>query len=181
MNSHISDREMQEHIEGEVRFSNLSAKHISECSECADNLEKYHTLLLQLQEKPPYALSENFTNAAVRAVFSAKKSNIRSAVYNFIAVLFLFIGVIAITQHYIDLKPAGKKVAGSMIPNFNLSSDQAIAKVKKPVMSLKDKINFKDNKFLVYAGIVILLMYLIERAIVNRYWRYRGKVIILTI
>ena len=92
----------------------------------------------------------------------------RGILINIVIALLVFIGVILITQHYIDLEPVGKEVAGSLIPNFNLGSDQIIEIVKKPVMS------FKDNKYLVYAGIVILIMFILESTIVNRLWRYRA-------
>jgi hypothetical protein len=168
---HLTDEELQEYLDGNLSPENeLSFKtHLEFCPLCQGSLKQYQSLYVGLANDKGFDLSKNFAESVVLRLPEEAKAKSR---FNYSNIFWTILGIIitaGIIFYYIDLKPLGKAISNTFIPQYEFGS-VLVASIKSFLSGLNGNIGL-----LIFAGLTLLIIAALDRALVQpKYKRISG-------
>ncbi|NIA31184.1 MAG: hypothetical protein GWP06_14905 [Actinobacteria bacterium] len=161
---HLNDQQIQAFVDGQlsaVELRNFSV-HLQECSFCRKEVQAYKQLFHILEDEVDFQLSANFAHRIVSTI----KSKSLGSVYNkLLSIFFGFFGIILainISLYYVDFSPMLKDLQ----KNTQSIDSTHISTAFEHVTNLANRTN-TDISILFFAGIVLILLALIDRFILQ--------------
>lgn len=168
---HLTDEDMQEYLDGNLSPENeLSFKtHLEICPLCQGSFKQYQSLYVGLANDEGFELSESFAKSLISKLLAEAKPKAR---FNYANVFWTILGIIitaGIIIYYIDLKPLGKAISNTFIPQYEFGS-VLVASIKSFLSGLNGNI-----ALLAFAGLTLLIIAALDRALVQpKYKRISG-------
>ena len=165
---HLTDEEIQEYLDGNLSPENeLSFKtHLGFCLLCRGSLKQYQSLYVGLANDKGFELSESFAKSLISKLPTEAKPK---AHFNYANIFWTILGIIltaGIIFYYMDLKPLGRAISNTFIPQYEFGS-ALVASIKSFLVGLNGNLSL-----LAFAGLTLLIIAALDRALVQpRYKR----------
>jgi len=161
---HLDDEQIQAYMDGHLspEETDYFEAHLRECSSCRKGVQVYAQLFKFLQQDASLQLSANFS----RRIVSRIKKKALGSVYNkLLSIFFGLFGMILainVSLYYVDFSPMLKDLK----KNTQSLDSTHISSAFEQVTNFTSRTN-TDVSIIFFAGIVLILLALIDRFILQ--------------